>query len=234
MTDAEWRAATSPIQMVPRLPADTSDRKLRLYAAACCRHYWAEVPWDGADEVLDAAERYADGLAGYADLRATIARVAGPEVPPQDHPARPCVALGLEGAALAALTGSPSPPAVRADLLRCVMGHPFPRPAPKPRRGLGAAVVSALARWVSGSPQQPTADADTGPVGVVFEPEWRTEAVVALSRGIYDDRAFERLPVLADALEDAGCADPDILAHCRGGGPHARGCWVIDAALGAT
>ena len=51
---------------------------------------------------------------------------------------------------------------------------------------------------------------------------------------IYDDRAFDRLPILADALEDAGCDDHDILAHCRGPGPHVRGCWVVDLVLGKS
>ncbi|MBN9517066.1 hypothetical protein J0H58_00880 [bacterium] len=67
---------------------------------------------------------------------------------------------------------------------------------------------------------------------VMFLPEWRTEAVVALARGAYDDRAFERLPVLADALEDAGCSAGTVLAHCRNGGPHYKGCWVVDGVLG--
>jgi hypothetical protein len=48
----------------------------------------------------------------------------------------------------------------------------------------------------------------------------------------YDARAFDRLPLLADALEEAGCADADILAHCRSGGGHLRGCWVVDLLLG--
>ena len=51
---------------------------------------------------------------------------------------------------------------------------------------------------------------------------------------IYDDRAFDRLPLLADALEDAGCTDADILAHCRNGGEHVRGCWVVDLLLGKS
>ena len=51
-------------------------------------------------------------------------------------------------------------------------------------------------------------------------------------RSIYDDRAFDRLPILADALEDAGCADAAILSHCRGPGEHVRGCWVVDLLLG--
>jgi hypothetical protein len=53
-----------------------------------------------------------------------------------------------------------------------------------------------------------------------------------LARGIYDDRAFDRLPILADALIDAGCDDEAILGHCRGPGPHVRGCWVADLVLG--
>jgi hypothetical protein len=63
-------------------------------------------------------------------------------------------------------------------------------------------------------------------------PDWLTETAVALARAIYEERAFDRLPILADALEDAGCDDADILAHCRGDGPHVRGCWVVDLVLG--
>jgi hypothetical protein len=67
---------------------------------------------------------------------------------------------------------------------------------------------------------------------VVFDPEWRTATVVQLAQGIYDDRAFDRLPILADALQDAGCDHADVLNHCRDTGPHARGCWVVDLILG--
>jgi hypothetical protein len=55
--------------------------------------------------------------------------------------------------------------------------------------------------------------------------------VPRLAAAIYEERAFDRLPVLADALEDAGCTDADILGHCRAGGEHVRGCWVVDLAL---
>jgi hypothetical protein len=65
-----------------------------------------------------------------------------------------------------------------------------------------------------------------------FDPAWRTSTVVALARGIYDERAFDRLPILADALQDAGCDNDDLLAHCRGPGPHVRGCWALDLCLG--
>ncbi|MBN9522438.1 hypothetical protein J0H58_28615 [bacterium] len=65
-----------------------------------------------------------------------------------------------------------------------------------------------------------------------FDPAWRTEAVFALARQVSESRDFATMPVLADALEDAGCADAAVLAHCRGGGPHVRGCWVVDLVLG--
>jgi hypothetical protein len=67
---------------------------------------------------------------------------------------------------------------------------------------------------------------------VVLDPRWQTSTVLDLARLIYEERAFDRLPILADALMDAGCDNDDILAHCRGNGPHVRGCWVIDLILG--
>jgi hypothetical protein len=69
---------------------------------------------------------------------------------------------------------------------------------------------------------------------VALSPRWQTSTVLDLARLIYDERAFDRLPILADALMDAGCDNDDILAHCRGDGPHVRGCWVVDLILGKT
>src|SRR5262245_19189484 len=67
-----------------------------------------------------------------------------------------------------------------------------------------------------------------------IDPNWLTSTVVDLARGIYEERAFDRLPILADALQDAGCDNDDLLGHCRGPGPHARGCWVVDLVLGKS
>ena len=66
------------------------------------------------------------------------------------------------------------------------------------------------------------------------DPAWLTSTAVALAAGIYEDRAFDRLPILADSLEDAGCTNADILTHLRGPGPHVRGCWALDLVLGKT
>ena len=67
---------------------------------------------------------------------------------------------------------------------------------------------------------------------VAFGPSWRTSTVVALAEQMYDSRDFSPMPILADALQDAGCDNEAILAHCRGDGPHVRGCWVVDLILG--
>jgi hypothetical protein len=67
---------------------------------------------------------------------------------------------------------------------------------------------------------------------VAFSSSWRSETVVALASAIYAERAFDRMPILADALEEAGCDHADVLSHCRGPGPHVRGCWAVDGVLG--
>ena len=64
-----------------------------------------------------------------------------------------------------------------------------------------------------------------------FDPAWRTAAAVAIASAMYETRDFSPAPILADALEDAGCDNADALAHCRGSGPHVRGCWVVDLVL---
>jgi hypothetical protein len=95
---------------------------------------------------------------------------------------------------------------------------------PIPRRDETAALKLhvALVRDIFGNPFRP----------VTLDPRWLTSTVTALARGIYDDRAFHRLPILADALQDAGCDHADILTHCRSDGPHVRGCWVVDLLFG--
>jgi hypothetical protein len=93
----------------------------------------------------------------------------------------------------------------------------------QPYQDNGAApTVCDLFRDTFGNPFRP----------VSVDRAWRTSNVVALAEAIYKDRAFDRLLILADALEDAGCGDAAILEHCRGPGPHVRGCWVVDLLLG--
>jgi hypothetical protein len=79
-----------------------------------------------------------------------------------------------------------------------------------------------LLQCITGSPFQE----------VTCDPSWRTRNTVELAEAIYDDRAFDRLPILADALMDTGCEDEAILEHCRSKAPHVRGYWVVDLILG--
>src|SRR5262249_20698460 len=68
---------------------------------------------------------------------------------------------------------------------------------------------------------------------VVIAPEWLTSDVMALARGVYEEKAFERMPILADALQDAGGDNDEMLNHCRAANwEHVRGCWVLDLLLG--
>jgi hypothetical protein len=70
------------------------------------------------------------------------------------------------------------------------------------------------------------------PFHIGVDAAWQTTTVVRLAQAIYDGATFEHLPILADALEEAGCTDAAVLRHCRGPGPHVRGCWVVDRLLG--
>jgi hypothetical protein len=81
---------------------------------------------------------------------------------------------------------------------------------------------AALVRDVFGHPFQ----------SVAIDLAWLTPTVVQFAQRAYDDRASDRLPILADDLEEAGCTNTTILGHCRGPGPHVRGCWVVDLCLG--
>lgn len=216
MTESQWLAHDYPPGMVHFLKGATTDRKLRLFACACAR--WT---WDGPPDVrcllaVETAEQFADGQATAADLAAAYrpARRVSIEwgrVHPDDPRVYVLIAPGdaaARSAFGAALTGS-------LDAGWSYRGMAYSSESP------GYAALAGLARCVFGNPFCP----------VPLSPGWCSPAVVALARAIYDGRAFERLPELAAVLSAAGCDDPDILDHCRGG-LHARGCWVIDLLLG--
>jgi hypothetical protein len=84
---------------------------------------------------------------------------------------------------------------------------------------------ATLARDIFGNPFRP----------VSFDPTWRTSTALAIAKGMYESRDFGAIPILADALQEAGCANDDVLNHCRAAnGVHVRGCWVVDLVLGKS
>jgi hypothetical protein len=221
VTESDWATSTGPQAMLSFLRdrGPVSERKLRLFAVACCHRMTRRLTGKAGRRALLTAERYADGLlpatrlygAWFAARRtATVAQVRGLWEPLRtakwavSEVCEADVALALRAVArVAGAEVSGNDPARMSDtlssqvvLLRDIFGDPF-RPLP-------------------------------------FHSEWRSEVVVAVGRGIYRERAWKRLPELADALENAGCADGTVLNHCRGAGPHRRGCWVVDMVLGKT
>ena len=91
----------------------------------------------------------------------------------------------------------------------------------RPQASAKLAFQARILRDIFGNPFRP----------VVFSPSWRTSTAVALASQMYESRDFSAMPILADALQDAGCDSADVLDHCRGPGPHVRGCWVVDLVL---
>jgi hypothetical protein len=112
---------------------------------------------------------------------------------------------------------------MQIDMIDIVLFAPNAPPESIPSEVRAASAAEAhLVREIFGNPFWP----------VAFLPEWRTSTAVALARGMYESRDFGAMPILADALQDAGCDSGAVLDHCRGAGPHVRGCWVVDLLLG--
>lgn len=234
MTEDEWLACIEPDPMLVFLRNKARDRKLRLFAVACCRSIWHLLPNQAARVVVEVAERFADGLATEHELAAAEGEFTWAEWEFRDSQDSYLSSLATEAvtqlaresdATFAARTGRVVPgwPEQAYEAARGVsnqVGHTIPPAHRREEWGRQA----GLLRCIIGNPFRP----------VAFAADWRTDTAVALARGIYDERAWDRLPVLADALEDAGCDHPDVMAHLRGPGPHASGCWVVDEVLGLS
>jgi hypothetical protein len=192
-----------------------SDRKVRLFACGGFRRVWASLSVQPVREAVEAAEQFADGTVSAEDLHRACERAARAyqEAIRRDVykvATDPDYAVAAHKLALAVGIASPVAP------LQILLD------APSPDEEFRAMFAPALLRCIAGNPFCTAA----------FDPRWRTADAVGLARAIYEDRAFDRLPLLADALMDAGCADAQVLAHCRSAGPHVLGCWVVDLVLG--
>jgi hypothetical protein len=247
MTEVEWGSCLNLLSMSLELgpkksPWKWSTRKARLFAVGCCRRVWHLLDNPADRRAVEIAEDVADKKKRLTDLRAAHeaaglidlgryrafsgigqgwSAVSGPE---WDF----CFHLWINAAGrklcrLAQWASTPTPwgsPNETANDARVLLAF---------RTGLDAAkqeheVQCRLLRDIVGPPVPPAIRSDwLGGNG---------GAVRKLAGAIYEERAFDRLPILADALEDAGCADATILGHCRGPGPHVRGCWVVDLILG--
>ena len=247
MTEAEWRACNEPFALLDYLKSWSADRKRILFGCACLR----ASPYRFSPE-MQAAIREAEHRADagpYKPMHITSRSLPEPAELNENAALVSAWLFEVSTAEYAAfhgamaMTGVGEPDAVPvpecaaqcARLLRCVMPYPRSESAPKPRGWLATAGKGML-NLFAGSPARPIerrkpTSAPPLPVPEA-DPSWLTSTVLALAGGIYEERAFDRLPILADALMDAGCANDDVLNHCRSDGPHVRGCWVVDLILG--
>ena len=229
MTELEWLASTDPAPMLAYLRGRASDRKLRLFAVACCQRVWQLLTDGRSRQAVEVAERYADGLAGEEELRLAVvgaSTVAERGVAASDLVVDESVASAAFAALNSTLPAEKAADYVTANAASAVY-HAATAPGrlPAVARSAERAAQAALLRDIFGNPFRP---APADPAWLA----WNDGVVPRLAQAVYDERAFDRLPVLADALEDAGCTDEQILRHCRAPGEHVRGCWVVDLVLG--
>lgn len=205
MAEPKWDTCRDPNELFDYHRMKKDPRRLRLLVAACVRYILAPYDSPLAVESLDVVERYADGMATRAELLATRKAI------------RQAAKAKSERAALLDVLERSTDDSME--------GLSVALPNLRSPSGVnGKAIKCDLIRCLYVNPHRPAPS----------DPAWLTSTVVQLARGIYEDRAFDRMPILADALQDAGCDSTDVLAHCRGTGPHARGCWVIDGLLRKT
>jgi hypothetical protein len=201
--------------MLDYLPARLSERKRRLLCVGFCRRVWHLLTDESARRAVQAAERHADGLATDDELQAACAATGSTEP--------------LGNVVLITASAEPNPDLVASAIGPYVGSHAAREMGMLEGTDLDArfaeyAAQCDLIREVLGNPFRP----------VTIAPQWRTPAVVALAQVIAEDRAWEQMPILADALLDAGCDEAAILEHCRSVGSHVPGCWLLDLLLEKT
>ncbi len=234
MTEAKWLAATDPRPMLEFLRSKTSGRKLRLFAAAACRLSVQLNLWPDGERALDVAERFADGAANGHELAVAQTRVWLDTSHFGSSALAQATYYDPEGAALSAalvLADDAGRRAVADALAAAPNCDPDVR-VPDAAQAAAFAMLAELLREVIGNPF----------AALLIAPAWlawQGGALRKLAQAVYNQRRLPsgeldlfRLRVLADALEDAGCADAELLGHLRGPGPHVRGCWAVDLVLG--
>ena len=223
MTESEFAVAADPRPMLKRMRGWISSRRLRLYGCACCRRIWNWIPEGRYRNCIEVAERFADGDADeearQAAFQAAVRRVPDGENEPWETRSAQLAACWIINAndVTVERVGFEAAKQLGDNVAKSASSKRW-----KIARNAELAIQTSILRCIVGNPFRP----------VALDPAWRTANVLALARTIYEERAFERLPILADALMDAGCTDEDILKHCRSEVPHVRGCWVVDLILG--
>lgn len=240
MTEQEWLESTDPDPMLVYLERQhqASDRKLRLFVVACCRRIWPHFVSPLSRRVVELIEEVADKHASEMELEE-----AGEKARQYAEDEGRYETEAIAAAAYSAANAIASYPTekqiyVASTASQCVQTTAFwaaweeieaseASPEEADRVGKNAKQLegshhAALLREIFGNVVVPAR----------FESAWTTPQALGMAQFIYDDLKFEDMAILADALEEAGCDNVDVLEHCRDEVPHVRGCWVVDLILG--
>jgi hypothetical protein len=243
VTETEWLTLEGPAPLLESVAGRAGERPLRLFLCACCARVlegsaqWRDQSRRGRTfcmgvlrDALRTVERFADGACGPRDLEAAREAAADAVYVPASIDYGGESGLEYESAAVQGAAARPLSPASAYNACRRALEKIEQERGGRTLEGTSGIVKTLaetqrdMANWlrdVVGNPFRP----------VAVDPAWLSRNdcnVVRVADSVYASRDFRELPFLADALEDAGCADADILGHCRGPGPHVRGCWVLD------
>jgi hypothetical protein len=222
MTEQTWLKCCDPKEMLEFLHDRADHRKIRLFACACCRRIWHLFADERSRRAVEVAERFIDGEVGLEEREAAVESANAAQSGLRGKKARQReVWVPLRVAAHTIICAGMTPERFQPNAclyaaediafhIRSLAG------------GEEAALQAELLRDLLGPlPFRP----------ISLDPLCRTPGVLALAQSMYDDRSSGDYPILADALEEAGCSSPDVLRHLREPGPHVRGCWVLDLVL---
>ncbi|QEL17296.1 hypothetical protein [Limnoglobus roseus] len=219
MTEEEWLSIGDLRKHVEQVVAMKQLRKLRLFSVACCLQL---EPWIGEPQLLEAINR-AEKLADGALSESTIEKWYQKVIRLQRDAVRKHGRQWTAQVAVFKYVRFVCLPSRYSEFSDCWWG--LVRPIPlfgEEFTQRGPALAHQLLVDIFGNPFRP----------VAFDPAWRTSATVGVAQQMYDARDFAAMPILADALQDAGCETADILQHCRDEKQvHVRGCWVVDLVL---
>jgi hypothetical protein len=217
MRHVEWLECEQPDKMIDFLRRKRrqrpSDRKFRLFVVACVRHVWHLLSEERCRKAVEVAEQHADSLASLTEMSVAgnIATIRNPALEPTVEAAN----AAARASAFAKLNYA----------IPEVLRHSLAAVADVTGAGSGTHFQVHLLHEVFGNPfNQQTFD--------TAWLNWSDGIVLKIAQAIYEHRAFDRMPILADALEEGGCTDADILGHCRQPGSHVKGCWILDRLLG--
>ena len=207
MTEGEWLTATDPTPMLEFIQGEVSDRKLKLFAVACCRsciHVFEDLN-NLIQQTIVVAERLADGEISQDQATDATRSVESGESEDFISHLSDEQSLLLGSVERLCRTGVWE---TAQDVVNALLW--------------GSEQAVLFLRDIFGNPFHP----------IPLDPSWLTSTVLALAQQKYDSRDFSAMPILADALQDAGCENSDLLNHCREPGEHVRGCFAVDLLLG--